>query len=256
MTESLFDQNDNQDPSLDPAKNYLDELVGEGKKFKDAAALARGKAEADLTIELMKKRSDELRAEYIKVADENRAQAKLQELLDRIEKNPNRNTPDLDTHENRVETPVFDPKQLESLVDSRIQETERNRKSTDNFNTVQAKLKERFGNNVGAVLKERAAELGLEVADIDTLARKSPTAFFNTLGLNDQPSDNSFTPPRSSIRNDNFGPSKTQKRTWSYYQDLKKANPKLYFDPKIAVQMQKDAVELGDAFNDGDFNLN
>lgn len=35
MTESLFDQNDNQEPSFDQTKNYLEELVGDGKKLKD-----------------------------------------------------------------------------------------------------------------------------------------------------------------------------------------------------------------------------
>jgi hypothetical protein len=29
---------------------------------------------------------------------------------------------------------------------------------------------------------------------------------------------------------------------------MKKTNPKLYLDPKIAVQMHNDAIELGDAF--------
>jgi hypothetical protein len=38
------------------------------------------------------------------------------------------------------------------------------------------------------------------------------------------------------------------KRTWAYYQELKKTNPKLYLDPKISVQMDKDAIALGDAF--------
>ena len=37
-------------PVVDPNKNYLEELVGEGKKFKDPVALARSKVESDRHI--------------------------------------------------------------------------------------------------------------------------------------------------------------------------------------------------------------
>jgi hypothetical protein len=73
------------------------------------------------------------------------------------------------------------------------------------------------------------------------------------LGLN-QPAPQGFqSPMRSSQRNDNFS-SQPQKRTWAYYQEMKKADPKMYYNTKIANQMLDDMVELGDAFKDGDFN--
>jgi hypothetical protein len=43
-----------------------------------------------------------------------------------------------------------------------------------------------------------------------------------------------------------------QKRTLSYYAELKKKDPKIYLDPKIALQMEKDSQALGPAFFDGD----
>jgi len=54
-------------------------------------------------------------------------------------------------------------------------------------------------------------------------------------------------PPRSNVRPSSFSP-KTPVRDWNYYQELKKKDPKVYLDPKIAVQMHEDAIALGDRF--------
>src|SRR5882757_7528259 len=123
MNENLLDQN-NQDlpPQLDQSRNYLADLVGPDKKFKTNEDLARGKAEADVTIELFKKRQDELRTDYLKLREEANEQAKLQDLLDRLE-NPNPinryagNTPSHEqTQVNELKQPTIDPNQMSSLV--------------------------------------------------------------------------------------------------------------------------------------------
>lgn len=118
--------------------------------------------------------------------------------------------------------------------------------------SVQAKLRERFGNKYTEVLEEQRKLLDLTTEDVNNLAKRSPAAFLRAMGL-DQKQEAFQSPPRSVQRTDNFSPS-TNKRTWSYYQNLKKQNPKLYYDPKIIAQMHKDRNELGEAFEDGDFN--
>jgi hypothetical protein len=40
------------------------------------------------------------------------------------------------------------------------------------------------------------------------------------------------------------------KRTFSYYQKMKETKPKLYLDPKISRQMEKDSQTLGASFFD------
>ena len=73
------------------------------------------------------------------------------------------------------------------------------------------------------------------------------------MGLDQQPMIDTFqAPPRATQRSDSFAP-KSTKRTWSYYQDLKKSDPKAYNNPKTIVQMHKDYAELGSTFEDGDF---
>lgn len=253
MTDSLFDTN-NQDDNIqvDMNKDYLQELVGEGKKFKTPQDLARGKFEADQYVEVLKKRSDELRADFLRVSEENKAKAKLEELIDQM-KNQQRQTSSDTPPANDERQPAIKPEDLESLIDSRMSARETEAKARQNFKIVQDKLKERFGNNYQNALNEQIENLGLTVDDVNTLARKSPAAFFKTMGLDQQQEDSFQAPPRTSRRSDSFVPTGKEKRTWSYYQNLKKQNPNLYYDPKIAVQMHNDAMELGESFQDGDY---
>jgi len=85
MADSLLDSNDS--PQLDSNKAYLEQLVGDGKKFKTAEDLARGKAESDSFIEIMKVRMDELRADHLRLREEHQASAQLKDLIDNY-KNP------------------------------------------------------------------------------------------------------------------------------------------------------------------------
>jgi hypothetical protein len=241
MTENLFDA-----PQTTDDVSLRDELTNKWKD-KPADELLKAKVESDLYIKTLERQKDELRTDYLKQRDELLAKAKFEELLDRFEKAPRE--PNLQVAPplaNEVE-PKYDPKQIESLVLSKINETKIAEKETDNFNRVQSKLQERFGNNYHSVLKEQQSTLGLSDTDVNALAKKSPEAFFRLMGLNEQSRESFQTPPRSSQRNDHFSP-RVIKRDWNYYQELKKTNPTLYLDPKLSVQMHNDAVELGDAF--------
>ena len=133
------------------------------------------------------------------------------------------------------------------MFDEKLSAYERQKREVENFGKVEAKLKEKLGPNYAASLKDQYNQLGLSNDEMNSLAKKSPEAFFRMLGLNDQSRNDYTGAPRNSMRNDSFAP-KTVKRDYAYYQELKKTNPMLYLDPKIAVQMEKDAQELGAAF--------
>lgn len=250
MTENLLPP-DLGEPQIDESKDYLAELVGEGKKFSDAKELAKGKYFADQTIEVMKKRQDELRADYLKLREENTSQANLKDLVDQLKTQLASSKEPLANEDHR-DKPTIDPKDIETLVANKVKEIQTSNKQEENFTNFRTKLAERFGTNEDA-LNQQISNLGLDKEDLVAIAKKSPTAALKALGLDVQATQDGFhTPPRSNQRNDSFAP-KTQKRTWAYYQELKKVNPQMYHDRKITTQMAQDAVELGDAFYDGDF---
>jgi len=226
-----------------PDASLREEILNKWKD-KPVEDLLKAKVESDLYIKSLERQKDELRADYLKQRDELLTKAKFEEYLQKMEtlKDGQVTTPTV----NEVSEPKYDPKEIESIVLNKISESKKIEKETENFNTVQNKLKERFGRDYQIILREQQINLGLSDNDVNDLAKKSPEAFFRMMNLNDT-KDPFQAPPRSNQRNDSFAP-KVSKRDYNYYQELKKTNPRLYLDPKIAVQMHNDAIELGDAF--------
>lgn len=222
------------------------------EKYPEAPeAFINDKVESDLYIKTLERQKDELRNDFIKTQEDLQARTNLQDLIDRLNSQAPQHTP---APQGDTEKPTgLTPEQVEQLVLSKIEQNKLLDKEKTNFDMVQSKLQERFGKNAAEILREQANTMGLSNDDVNALARKSPEAFFRIMGLNDQRREGFMAPPRGDQRNDNFAP-RTEKRTWSWYQNLKRSNPKQYYDPKTQVQMHKDADQLGSAFEDGDFN--
>lgn len=258
----LDDTNQNDQVQIDENKDYFAELTAPGAKFdlakydndklKAAAAIAKGKWHADATLEHRNKSYDELRQDWQKLREEYNAGPKLKEYLDQLvgQKQQNdHNTPDVDD----VSKPVYDPNEIEKLLDQKLTAREQQRKEEANFKLVESKLTEHYGSNYQSVLKQQVDQLGLDKDFVNDLARKHPAVLFRTLGLEGQKRDDSFQAPiPSSQRRDPFAA--TEKRTNAYYQKLRKTDPVLYRSPKIQDQMLKDAIALGSDFEDGDWN--
>lgn len=244
---NLLEMNDPQ--SFDENKDWLNELVGENKKFKSTTDLAKGKAQSDNYIKILEARMDAMREDYLKVREENVAGEKLQDRIAKLEQLEQQlasrnNTP----QSNEVQPkPELDLTQLESILDQR----EQSKQQIENAKRVMSKLEERFGESYKTVLRQEATKLGMSDEDVNSMAKNNPTLFEHTFGLDTQPKVQQFqTPPRSQVRQDNFAPSSGAKRTMTYYNELRKSNPLAWYDPKIAVQMDKDSQLLGAAFYD------
>lgn len=241
---SLFDQNNEQPEDR--------EALTLKWKDKSPEEIIKAKVDSDLYIRELTSTMDQMRQDLMETRDRANQQAKLQDLIDRLEtpREPVA-TPNANDNANQ---PAFDMTEIESLVQQKIQETELSKKANDNFKLVENKLKEKFGPSYQTMLKEKAGNLGLTMEDVDSLARKAPNAFFNTLGLNDT-NDSSFqAPPRSNVSTNSFTPNVKQ-RTWTYWQEMRKTDPKAYYEPKNSLQRMKDAETLGEAFKDGDYKL-
>lgn len=233
---SIFDQEDTN--QFDQNKNYLEELVGEGKKFKTVEDLARGKAEADHFITHKNKEFDELREDALKWRAEATAQAKFQELVTKLENKGTTNEPAITPAAN-VEQPILDQKKIEDIISIRLQEIEARKNEKSNLDKVDQRLRERFGDNARSILKDKMNTLGMTDEDLKFLAKRSPEAALNAIGVNQQQTENFQSPPRSSLRSDNFSP-QSELRDAVYYEKLRKTDPKKYFDPKISTQRLKD----------------
>lgn len=252
MTENLLDDSEDL-PAIDPEKNYLEELVGDGKKFKSSEELAKGKFASDLYIKDLEKGRDVLKTDYLELKAKYDSMASMSELVDQLKAHHQlaSSTPNLKANEVK---PV-DPKQIESLVSSKILEYENTKKESDNFNSVKNKLIQRYGRNYQEVVKQQIDELGINEVELNELAKKQPKVAIRTLGLDQEPLKENFqTPPQSIKRSDSFAPSAGTKRTWAYYEKMRKDQPTVYWTNKIQTQMHRDHAELGKTFEDGDWH--
>jgi hypothetical protein len=250
MTDDLLNNDKSKEPS-----NYLEELVGPGKKYANAEELAKSRWHADAHIKNIESRMDEIRTDHLTLLEKDKTKATLEEMLQEIRSassttNPHAKTVDT---EKKPNTTQFDPEQIESMLSKKIAEHEANKRRDENFNNVKKELEERFGDKYPEVLSNTIKHLELEPDYVNDLARKSPKAFMKAMGF-DQVNNADYSAPPRSTHQTGFKPTGTNKRTWQFYQDLKKSNPTAYWDPKTSTQMMKDAIALGDDFKDGDYH--
>lgn len=237
------------DSLLDTEVNDNNERTDLYNKWKDKSLdeVIKAKVESDLFIKTQNARLDDLRNDYLKLREEATAKVSLQDLIARQEQllaNPDRTV----TTQTEETKPSLKPEDIEALLEQKFTQRDKLSKETENFNFVKAKLKEMYGDKASEVLKQRMDTLGLDQAFTDDLARSHPQVFLKTFGVEETYRQQDTAPPRSSQRQTSFAPT-VQKRDWNFYQEMKKTNPRMYLDPKIAIQMHNDAIALGSDFN-------
>src|SRR6266853_6356138 len=122
MADDLFQPGPNDTQELDPEKKFYDDLVGEGKKFKDPEALARSKIESDRFIANLLREQSEMRETLNKRINE-------EEFLNRLEQFSKPKSPDAGNQPPTDGTPstAITPQDVEKIIETR--EAERVRKS-------------------------------------------------------------------------------------------------------------------------------
>lgn len=240
--DSLFDQTVVQ-TTIDESKDFLSELVGDGKKFKDVKDLAKGKAFSDAHIVTLEQTLSRMREEL-------QTRKTAAELIDQISQrrtNPDP-TPNLDNRALDTDTQTqtksgLSPEDVERMFSER----EAQRRKDDNLNLATAKLKEIHGDSAATVLQTKARELGLDTTYLKNMAQEAPNAF---LALFNKPVEQTqrdvFTaPPSNSFRPT---PTTNLSEKWSTFNEVKKSNPSMYWTPgfqrKIMEAAQR-AAEQG-----------
>lgn len=227
--------------NTDPAEtDPVAELVGEGKKYKTVADLAKAKLEADRFIEQLKSENKGIREEF---SNAEAAQAQLDELRQEIanlKKQSNAVQPRDNTN------PQLDESAVEALVSRVITQREATNTAAENIKEANKQLIASAGSveQAQSLVKAKASELGLSIDELKAVAAKSPTAFLKMV------SDGKTVPPAGvsakGSHNTESGPviSDTKPGTKAYYENIRKTNKKLYWSPTIQNQIAE-AVKNG-----------
>lgn len=222
-----------------PLDVTLNDLVGEGQKYKDPDELAKAYANVEAHARRIEAENAQLRAR------------KDLEDANRDRKNPR---DDAQVPSNQVDNPSSTPNSDApgDKVDLRAQIREEFRALTDNeraernLNDAVSRLIEIHGDEVAAAkaIQKKANELGVSVDWLRDSAKTSPTAFFATMGVNN--SGSFSTPAPSSDRRTDSG---TQvKQNFEYFDKLRKENPKLYYSAATQREMMNNARTMGADF--------
>lgn len=221
--------------------NVIETLVGEGKKFKDIEALAKGKLESDAFIAKLQDEAKQLRDELSK-------KMSLEDQLARLSQGGDAGgaTTASVAASNQSGSPVTSLEDVDAFLEKKLSQREIRQRQEDNLRTVNEALLKQYGdaNKAKDAVKTIESSLGVNLTE---LARTSPVAAMRLLGAN---ASAGGVPAERSTTHVGGHTSGEGERNNAYYEKLRKemGNAKFYMNRGLQSQLHKDAQRLGDAF--------
>lgn len=227
---TLFDDQSNEPQGLE-------DLVGEGKRYKTIEDLAKAAIEKDRFI-------DTLKQENAAAREELRAVTTLQNAADRLltrQPDPAITKPEV----NGVNEQAPEMLTRESVQEmyTKIKEQEVRQQKVDQS---VAKLRETYGAGYQTVLTEATRQLGLSEAYVTDMAGQSPDALV-ALVRSVKPVTNSSPGIPQNTGGQTGIPAGVVKNQ-AYYRNLQKTDRSLFMSGKVQSEMHNEAVRQGDAF--------
>lgn len=219
-----------------PQTSALDEIVGEGKKYATVEDLAKATVHAQNHIATLEAEAAQWREGIQRTVEQQRQQQQ------------NVNTPPSGQAEQRQ-----DELNLDDRIRATIEERDRQKKLEDNVEEVTNRLVGLYGDpkKANEAVLAKAQELGVSVQFLMDSAAASPKAFYAQIGLNEgarsAPAPFNRVNPEALNTQNQSRPG--QPGTYSYYENMRKENPKLYNSPKIQLEMHKYATENPNFFS-------
>ncbi len=238
---TLFNDNDHTVVTIDPEKNYFEELVGPDRPYRDEKALARGTAEKEAFILRLKKELEGLRGELS-------TRTRMEELLERLSSAPTPAT----TTPVEPQTPQ-EPRAADVMTPEKVQElwneNERKRIADNNVTQVKQALRAQWGADYATKLREQAESLGLGENFMNSVAETNPSAFFRLVGLDHTRTETStgvsLAPPRTQVNPVNFKPSVGEKKDYQYFETMRKSSDPAVRERYWSASVQNEIHELG-----------
>lgn len=224
----------------------LEDLVGEGKKYRSNEDLIKAVIEKDRFIGQLQGENGELRQTVSKITPPVDRSAEILAKMEELARSRTQITerqPEPEVTERIVETKGLTVDDVDRLLNER----EQRRSRTQNVEAVKEELTKRYGPNFQEVLNTLAGKLGVGREFLEQTAAASPQAFLRLVETEKAPSV--FTPPASS-RTVDFAPQGAQHQKDSYYKKMARDNVKEFNKPAVQSQMMKDGLALGEAFFD------
>lgn len=215
----------------DATTDYLEALVGEGKKYKDPKDLAKAYINADLHIRELQSRLD----------DNEGSSTLLNEVLSELRKTPAQEPAARSTTEPVVSSNSDD---IAKTVDELLRKKEQERLYKENTQTTFKKLEEFYGNRTDALkaVKKLTTEKPSLVNVLNELGNTDPDAAvaFITSGVK-KPTSSSNTPGINDTNAAN-GINLDGPLTWEKAKKIRKENPAAYNSRGFRAQLEQEVA--------------
>ena len=245
IDQTAFDANQEpseETPAQEPTNpSFRDLLVGDGKKFVNDEALAKGKYESDQFVEQLQSENKGLRSELDRRVT---AEETVDKLLQEQEQRSTQQDEGVTTPSPQMSEEDITELVKQTIVTTRTAEAEQN-----NVLEADRALEDRFGDRRAEWLQTKAGELGVGVTFLQSIAAASPKLFLATVGL-DRPPEGQGGIGQGSVNTEalSANPMSTSPNegTFKWYEELRKANPRGFFKPEIQQRLMKDRTEMGE----------
>ncbi len=210
-----------QDPTADPVAD----LVGEGKKFKDVAALAKGKLESDAFIKRLEDEKAAMRAELDKKVRADEALEELKREIAELKEQGTQRQPKEHT------TPALTEADVRALIARTITEDDSRRTASDNIKRANAAVVDHYGSldKASEAVKGKARELNVSVDFLKEMAAKSPAAFAKLVTDKVEVPDNGPNFKGTVNTESRMTPSNAKEGTKEFFDAILAKSPKNYW---------------------------
>ena len=224
---------------------FLEQLVGEGKKFGTQEDLAKGKLESDRYIGQLQTELEESRTALQKATTLDEFMTKMEQR--QITPSTPEDTPLVEAVD-KVNS--IDEAKVTELLNSRLSEMQQQNTVNNNISAAASKMKEMWGNDAKLKLNEKARELGMPFEELEGFAKSNLGVFYNLIGAN-TPAITQVAQATPIVTNPGINTTSVpvvsgNTKNYVYYEKLRKENPKEF--RRQQTEMHKQAVDQGANF--------
>jgi len=218
-------------------------LVGEGKKFKTVADLAKGKLESDSFVAQLQEENKALR-ELASAKAEAGNTTLISELVANLTKQGNTNSAPSTTPANQPAKSGLTEEDVNALIEKR-DATSRASSNIQSFNALVSKA---FGDKSEVEVAARINAVGADPQLFAQLVAKSPQAALAMLGLTADKGNASSSREGSVNTAALLANSNGNVKNAAYFKELRKTMGSDYYSPKVQQELFRARKEQGDAF--------
>lgn len=244
--DDIFTEVKTNDSQEDQTEYKLSDFMGEDKKYKTDADVAKAIVHKDRHIGNLESEMQKLREELNKRVSVEEALTKLQERRESASNQGEHDSDESDQGDSSNNRGLTQ-EDLDKLIESKFSNLTESQKKAANLQQVLSKASETWGSEAQARINQKARELGMTVEDLKNQAESNPAVFYRLVGLDSKDhkvQGASVTPSTDASR---FQRTENVKNN-AYYTRLLKEDPKAYFDPRTQNEMHNAALKLGEDF--------